>query len=72
MMQLHFTEDEMTDFLLSRGYVVCVRGEVYEVNTYQNRFVEDFRVIVEAIKDDMVQPIERAFEKEFKQQLLNI
>lgn len=71
-MQIHFTEDEMADFLLARGYMICVRIEEYEENVYQNRFITMQRVVAEAIKDASVWVLREAFEMEMKQRLKNL
>ena len=69
-MDFKFSEDEQSDFLLARGYIICVRVEEYEYNIYQNRFVSGTRVVVEAIKDNKVESLEAAFYREFKQRLI--
>lgn len=71
-MIIDFSEDEQADYLLSRGYMICVRVEIREVNIYQNIFIDHAEVIVEAIKNNKTNSLESAFVTEFKQALINI
>lgn len=69
-MQIHFTDDEKVEFLLSLGYMIMDTVEEYEHNIYQNQFITKNRVIIKAYKEEF-DDLDRAFEKEIKNKLLN-
>ncbi|WP_286767180.1 MULTISPECIES: hypothetical protein [Sphingobacterium] len=70
-MDLYFTEDEMAEYLLARGYVIMMAVEEVEVNTYQNVFLQEQIEVITVFKDNDSFTLKNAFDKELKKQLLN-
>lgn len=69
-LELYFSEDEIRDFLLSRGWVMQVVEEETEVNVYQNVFVAERRVMEYFFKDGKRYSLAQAFREEMKLKLL--
>lgn len=70
-MTLEFSEKEMVDYLLMHGYVITERRKTIERNIYQNVFEEERVKVIRAIRGDIDLPLEEAFRKQLKKQLLN-
>lgn len=70
-MTLEFSEEQMIDYLLMHGYVIFEQVQVIENNIYQNVFQEEMVLVIRAIKGDIDLPLEEAFRKQIKKQLLN-
>lgn len=71
-MNIHFTTDEMIDYLLERGYVLYQGTITVEENVYQNVFVPSVEYIERVWKDGTEQTIEAAFRDEMKTKLLEL
>jgi len=69
--QIHFTEDDMAEYLLRHGYVIMVAVEEVEYNQYQNVFLQEPKEVIKAFKGDYSAELHIAFEREMKTQLLN-
>ncbi|TWI22173.1 hypothetical protein [Sphingobacterium siyangense] len=69
-MQLYFTEDEMAEFLLARGYVIMMAVEELEVNTYQNVFLQEQKEVIKAFKGNYSDDLQEAFKRELKTKIL--
>jgi len=70
-MKIDFTEDEMIDFLLMRGYILY-QGQIETVERiYQNRFETHLQVVQTVFKQGKEYQINDAFQREFKQELIN-
>ena len=69
---MHYSEDVQADFLLARGYIICVQAEVLEVNVCQNVFTQEPAISILAIKNNLTESLEKAFEREFKERLKRI
>ena len=70
-MQIDFTEDDMIEFLLVRGYVLYQGQREVEDNVYQNVFISRITVVQTVFKHDKEYRIREAFEREFKNELIN-
>ncbi|MDM1048037.1 hypothetical protein HX018_07290 [Sphingobacterium hotanense] len=68
-MVLDFSEDDMVDYLLQQGFIISFRVEVFDENIYQNVFSPTFRIIIEAIKNNELMPLETAFKKQLLNQI---
>ena len=70
--KLYFSEDEMREFLLSRGWVMQVVPEETEVNVYQNVFVPEVLLMEYFFKDGRRELLVQAFREEMKLKLLMV
>lgn len=71
-MQIHFTEDDMKEYLIRHGYVIKVAVEEVEYNQYQNVFLQESKEVIKAFKGDYSADLHIAFEREMKINLLKI
>jgi len=71
-LKLYFTDDEMREFLLSRGWVMQVVEEESEVNVYQNVFVPQRLLMEYFFKDGRRESLAQAFREEMKLKLLMV
>lgn len=69
-LELYFTEDEMRDFLMSRGWVMQLIEEVEEINVYQNVFVPQRLLMEYFFKDGRRELLQQAFREEMKLKFL--
>lgn len=69
-LELYFTEDEMRDFLMSRGWVMQVIEEESDINVYQNVFVPQRLLMEYFFKDGRQELLAQAFREEMKLKLL--
>jgi len=69
-MRLSFTEDEMAEFLLARGHVLCQRRRTVEENVYQNVFAKRSTVVETVFVDGRELGLREAFERVMKKELI--
>lgn len=70
-MNIYFSEDEMVEYLLNKGYVISCEVEDVSENIYQNVFVDSQRVVVKAYKGSHSSYLSEAFNLEIKKQILS-
>lgn len=67
---LHFTDDEMLACLKAHGYEIIRIEQKHEDHIHGSRFTTTIRWEFIAIKDDVAQQFEKAFEQLIKVKLL--
>lgn len=72
VLNLHFTTDEMIDYLLDRGYVLYQGQREVEDNVYQNVFVPRIEYRERILKDGKEYGVEEAFHLEIKRKIINL
>ena len=71
-LELYFSEDEMREFLLSRGWVMQTVEEEEEINVYQNVFIPRKLLMEYFFKDGRRELLVQAFREEMKLKLLMV
>ena len=71
-LELYFSEDEMREFLLSRGWVMQAVEEEEEINVYQNVFIPRKLLMEYFFKDGRRELLVQAFREEMKLKLLMV
>lgn len=72
LLNMHFSHDEMIDYLLGRGYVLYQGQREVEDNVYQNVFVASVQYRERVWKDGIEFRVEEAFRLELKSKILEL
>lgn len=72
ILHLHFTQEEMIEYLKKAGYVVSREMIEYHDHIHGSRFTHTWREKIIASKDEHTGPIEKVFTQVMKNKLLTI
>ena len=70
-MNLEFSDEEMEEYLLNRGFVILDAVIEEDENIYQNVFKTSLKIIKKVYLEGEFHPIDKIFKRELIKQLLN-
>lgn len=70
ILQLHFTEQEIIDYLIEAGYEISREMVEHQEHVHGSRFTHDWRWVSTASKGKHTGPIEEVFKQVIKDKLL--